>query len=376
MVYIDFSRNGNSQEFIRSNWSNQEQNFRWSIEENSTICIPPVLSADRHMLIIDCFPFAAKNMQLKSDYDLRIKINGTIVGQENFRRDRSVYAFLVDRKVFHSDQNNVIEFLHPNTGRPSEYGMNDDSRMLSICWRYIYLIDANFSLLESPELLPEPISDTPESSIVFGQFQSLGQNCDFGLIQRKSGIEPLGLLRFASIFMSKLILGISTDFSGIDDQDKFSLEVSRDGSEFQGTHKIYGLDYHTFIKPNPSEKAAFEKKELRRLKFLSRILVEQICNDEKIFVRTHTQNKFEILSLLSIIRNKNPNARLLWVSPATENDEFDLIGKTQRLGVNFYRGIISPRPTGELDPFFNYAEWDNICKSVVRYENAAKNLSS
>lgn len=32
---------------------------------------------------------------------------------------------------------------------------------------------------------------------ILGQFESLGDNCEFGLVQRIGGIEPLGLLRFA-----------------------------------------------------------------------------------------------------------------------------------------------------------------------------------
>ncbi len=30
------------------------------------------------------------------------------------------------------------------------------------------------------------------------QFESLGQNCEFGLVQRRAGADPLGLLRFDS----------------------------------------------------------------------------------------------------------------------------------------------------------------------------------
>jgi len=32
------------------------------------------------------------------------------------------------------------------------------------------------------------------------QFESIGDNCELGLVQRRAGSEPLGLLRFARVY--------------------------------------------------------------------------------------------------------------------------------------------------------------------------------
>ncbi|HEX2941395.1 MAG TPA: hypothetical protein VHO91_10130 [Rhodopila sp.] len=43
---------------------------------------------------------------------------------------------------------------------------------------------------------PAQLVGTPADDILFA-FESLGDNCEFGLVQRYHGIEPLGLLRLA-----------------------------------------------------------------------------------------------------------------------------------------------------------------------------------
>src|SRR5690348_3255112 len=52
-------------------------------------------------------------------------------------------------------------------------------------------------------------------------FESLGDNCEFGLVQRQAGAEPLGLLRFTGIFLpievrlQKLVAALEHRFEGL-----------------------------------------------------------------------------------------------------------------------------------------------------------------
>ena len=62
---------------------------------------------------------------------------------------------------------------------------------------------------------------------VLERFESLGggsdtrggwaYGCEFGIFQRHRGVEPLGLLRWASIAIEDLTNGIAESFSGFDD---------------------------------------------------------------------------------------------------------------------------------------------------------------
>jgi hypothetical protein len=44
------------------------------------------------------------------------------------------------------------------------------------------------------------------------EFESLGDNCGFGLAQRKAGAELLSLLRFANTRLNALLLGLDEAF--------------------------------------------------------------------------------------------------------------------------------------------------------------------
>ena len=46
-------------------------------------------------------------------------------------------------------------------------------------------------------------------------FESLGDNCELGLVQRRAGVEPLGLLRFAGVPLRNLVRGLNARFANI-----------------------------------------------------------------------------------------------------------------------------------------------------------------
>ena len=47
------------------------------------------------------------------------------------------------------------------------------------------------------------------------RFESLGDNCEFGLFQRMCNAEPLGLFRFAGGYLPEIIRGLNSGFSGL-----------------------------------------------------------------------------------------------------------------------------------------------------------------
>jgi hypothetical protein len=94
----------------------------------------------------------------------------------------------------------------------------------------------------------------PLAKLLMG-FESLGDNCEFGLVQRIGGVEPLGLLRFAGIHLpvevrlQRLIDGLIKGFEGVGSAD--SISVSLEGApgrrEYIVSESRYKLRYHTFI---------------------------------------------------------------------------------------------------------------------------------
>ena len=59
------------------------------------------------------------------------------------------------------------------------------------------------------------------------QFESLGDNCEFGLVQRKAGAEPLGLLRFSSAPLPRLVRALRERFDGLTDPANVRLSSAK-----------------------------------------------------------------------------------------------------------------------------------------------------
>ncbi len=82
-------------------------------------------------------------------------------------------------------------------------------------------------------------------------FQPLGDNCEFGLVQRPFGAEPIDLLRWNAIGPEALICGLDCNFEDIENPE--STELDLDGEEFVLKDHRYGMAMHTFIRLHQCE---------------------------------------------------------------------------------------------------------------------------
>jgi len=131
-------------------------------------------------------------------------------------------------------------------------------------------IPANTAVLHDPKFLP--------------RFESLGLDCEFGLVQRMEGLEPLGLLRWASTYPRQLIDMLETQFEGFGSPDHTTVDLGSSG-EWQARDKRY-FGMHTFISNPKLGPVLFTRQMSRRFKFLKDKLLEDLELAEKIFVYT------------------------------------------------------------------------------------------
>ena len=83
------------------------------------------------------------------------------------------------------------------------------------------------------------------------KFESLGNNCDFGLVQRYFGSEPLGLLRFAGIKFESLISALRAGFEGVGSPESTRLVIKDiETQEYMLSDSKYNFTMHTFIYSN------------------------------------------------------------------------------------------------------------------------------
>jgi tetratricopeptide (TPR) repeat protein len=113
-------------------------------------------------------------------------------------------------------------------------------------------------------------------------FESLGEDCEFGLFQRNVGAEPLGLLRFAGTSPENLIAVLRCCFEGVGTTDHTKLDVS--GDEYVARDERFGMTMHTHINPEKVGYEATYKMMIKKLCYLKGKLIDDLRDGEKIFV--------------------------------------------------------------------------------------------
>jgi hypothetical protein len=149
------------------------------------------------------------------------------------------------------------------------------------------------------------------------RFESLGENCEFGLAQRRCGAEPLGLLRFASAPLEKLLAGLEGHFEGMGEVDQIDVQVSENGAEYLVVDRRFGFLYHPSILAHEAEAEQVRQRETMRLPFLRRKLLQDLEEGRKIFVY-HAMipvTAADALRLFAAVRAYGPGS-LLWVELA------------------------------------------------------------
>jgi len=122
-------------------------------------------------------------------------------------------------------------------------------------------------------------------------FESLGDNCAFGLAQRKAGAEVLGLLRFANTPLRALLRGLGDSFKAALAKADIELYLHPDGNPREYMLKIarYGIRWHTLVHEPDAEAAAVERDQVIKLGFLRRKFEEGLRGGRKIYTLVRSE---------------------------------------------------------------------------------------
>jgi hypothetical protein len=145
-------------------------------------------------------------------------------------------------------------------------------------------------------------------------FESLGDNCEFGLVQRRCGAEPLGLFRFATIQADSVARALDGGLQDILDPE--TTEIRPSGGRYVAHNRHYDATFgHSGFNETdlPPERAL--QPILQGLRFLARKLREIVDTGEKIMVyrSRHGDDMAEAYRLGQALRRVGPNL-LLWVA--------------------------------------------------------------
>src|ERR1700680_1211327 len=76
------------------------------------------------------------------------------------------------------------------------------------------------------------------------QFEGLGDNCDFGMVQRAVGIEPFGLFRFAACSAADLSSLLRNSFEPLGEPEDLLMEEVGPAREY----RVKSRQYSSFLR--------------------------------------------------------------------------------------------------------------------------------
>ncbi len=384
-LVIDFRAEGNSLGYLDGGWAQPEAGFTWAIGTESHVVLRDIAPDDDYVLQLDVIPFVhAPELPAQR---IIVSVNGSVVGSSALSRP-TLLGYRVPGHLLRGTGAIRIVLQHPDAVLPSEFLATTDQRQLafSLVEMRLYRVvqdDADrawraprgvmISGGDSHDFKDRPPADLAawvaertglDLPALALQFESLGENCEYGLVQRRCESEPLGLLRFSSTFLRSLIRGLDDGFAGIGEDDDVDPRLQGAAPrEFMVHEKKYGLVYHTFVYEGERSPWLMREQEAARLKFLRRKFLEELEIAEKIFIykRNTPVPEEEILPLFLSLR-RHGNNTLLWVVPAGRARP---AGTVEVVMPGLLKGYIDRFATDENAHDFSFDGWLKVCANAV-----------
>jgi hypothetical protein len=147
------------------------------------------------------------------------------------------------------------------------------------------------------------------------KFESLGDNCELGLVQRRVGVEPLGMFRFAGAPLRHLIRAMQARFEGIAAPDQ--IRIQPENGEYMVKLTKYDFLYHADVKVGQADPGVLQQQQVRTVGFLARKLIDDLENPTKIIVFRQNEplSANDLIDLRVALAAYGP-ATLLWVQAA------------------------------------------------------------
>jgi len=260
---ISFATAGNSLGYLGGGWAQSEPEFSWGIGAESHLVLPWVVPADEYILTLDVVPYV--HPPELPGQRLIVSVNDTVVGSTNLSRP-TLLGYRIPATLARRSERMLITLQHPDAASPKDVSNTPDDRYLafSVSEARLYRVtgsDASPGMQLPPGLMLGSMGEHAPGvrlhtdltewvmartgltvSEIALRFESLGENCEFGLFQRRCDSEPLGLLRFSSTFMRNLIRGIDNGFDGLGEPEAINPRLEGEPrKEYMIYEQRYGL---------------------------------------------------------------------------------------------------------------------------------------
>ena len=223
-------------------------------------------------------------------------------------------------------------------------------------WQGDVLLDLSCGEWKGSALEPVVSSE----AAVLSAFESLGEDCEFGLAQRRYLVEPpLSLFRWGGAPVADLIKGLDSNFAGLAEPD--TTDLVWDGEEYFVRTPFVTMHTRCLVEQDEAGQAEILRCGQATLRILRRKLLRDIADANRIFVFKSRDRAFsaaEMYQLHDAMRRHGP-ASLLCVFLARPGGQ--LVGRAERLTEGLYAGYLDKFviPNG---PFH---QWLTICVETL-----------
>ncbi|MEI7712256.1 MAG: GSCFA domain-containing protein [Rhodospirillales bacterium] len=219
----------------------------------------------------------------------------------------------------------------------------------------------------------EPIVNLigPTPAETMERFESLGGamvGCEFGLVQRYYGVEPLGAMRWTMVHPDGLIAALAAKFSDFGNPDFIEIIPNMDAaSDYSIVDTQYSMSSHTFIPVDPTTDMAELKNRLcRRMKYLADELLADLEEADKIFVYRCTYRRLTDMELAALVENirRLGNAWLLYVTLEEDGKPNETVEIAQDGLMVGYIDRFTMSPSG-MPSTASFESWLALCRKSL-----------
>jgi hypothetical protein len=340
-----FGGNEDTEAMLREGWGEPEFNYVWAAGRHSVLDIPAT-RADT-ILLLDLKPYIERPMTALQR--VAIGVDGQLLGFVALTQ-RTTLGFALPpapRRAVTRE----ITFDNMDAAAPRDIGLYRDGRPFAFMLCSVRIFTGEEAQGAETPLRPALAGSLDDGTLqaavldatqltatdIAAGFESLGCVCELGLLQRRLGREPNGLLRFSGIATPMLIEGILNGFWGLGRPDTLHLHRRQDPQfGYWAADEVFELDFQTPVSSLEVSEDVVKRQLSRAMPFLAYKFFEDAIAAEKIFVfqRRDRTTRPEAAAVQAALSTWG-DVTVLWVEQDNARP-----GTAQRLGPRLLHGYV------------------------------------
>jgi hypothetical protein len=201
---------------------------------------------------------------------------------------------------------------------------------------------------------------------IYSNFEAIGNNCEFGIVQRRAGFDPPGLFRNVGFLdVAQITRAIYSSFDGMFEPGMFDYSLPTGWPDWRLDCQMFGFGFHSTI-PSTLDRGSQQwdaqaSRVLRIFRYLKQKLLEDLAEGKKVFVYRSLQPMVDmaVLRLLAAIKMHGDGA-LLYV----HQDSNKAPGTLEFRGDGLLVGSVH-RLSNENPPVIDFQAWELMARATI-----------